>query len=477
MSCKPIIKPTYDLPKKEALDQIKVNLDLIVSQYKSKANDFISKFKNLTGIDLAPQIDMTSVNKNDTSEANETASKVQPSVATNPNTTKTTPSKTVKAITPKRDVSPGVASVTIKGKTATGEAKEVELKSASGVNSAWRVNFIVNKLGVENVDKIGTTSIPESEYGYKVKSDQPWGYHWKDCRPPGLHLSARRAAEWQAIKDPIRKFGDKNKKDQAWTIEEVLPIDRDLYFDAVTATTWQKSDGDREEFFECLYLIYKAETSERFSIPQQNFDFRPKEGEVEIPLYNHFDEGPFPRRKGDLVIDTPYRPKDKTIISVWGAYQYTVDTWQDDMEYMYPGLIRQNPSWAYPWFAPIKYENAARLWKAKDIWGEIRSLELPNSPFHMSQKAAVLYMFNHRPVIKNAFITRYVQIRTENANITDSMELFYITWEDKQDGKTSWLTSSTLETGKLGYKISSPLFNAGIAIKGLPPQFIHKQVT
>lgn len=477
MSCKPIYKPTYDLPKKEALDQIKTNLNLIVSQYKSKALDFALKFKNITGVDLTPSSDLSVLNKNDVVESNETASKVLPSVSTNPNKVNQTTSKNVKATTAKRDISPGVASVTVKGKTATGEATEVELKSSSGTNSAWRVNFIVNKLGVDNVDKIGATSIPESDYGYKVRADQPWGYHWKNCRPPGLHESARRAAEWQSIKDPIIRFGDKDRKDQAWTIEEVLPIDKDIYTDYIQETTWQKSEGDRQEFFACMYLVYKSETSERFSIPQQGFEFRPKEGEVEIPLYNHFDEGPFPRNRGELVIDKPYRPANKGIVSAWGAYQYTVDTWQDDMEYMLPGSIAQNPSWAYPWFAPIKYENAARIWKAKDVWGEIRSLELPNSPFHMSQKAAVLYMFNHRPVIKNTFIQKYAEIRSLNPNVQDSVELFYLTWEDKQNGKTSWLTNDTLETGKLGYKISSPLFNSGIAIKDLPPQFIHKQVT
>jgi hypothetical protein len=287
------------------------------------------------------------------------------------------------------------------------------------------------------------------------------------------------------VPDPIRRFGHPEYKDGTLDIPEVIEPSKDLYLDYIPNTGWEKSEWDRDEFYKVCYAVHLIETGGYFGIPQNNFDFRPLENAPEIPLFNHFDDGPFypdapSRKRGSLTITTKHRPPDREARSVWGAYQYISDVWQEDMEIMLPGIFRQHPDWVYPWFAPLKYENAARLWRFKDTWNIIRGMEAGLTGYlHISQKASVMYMFNHRPVIAGGFLQKFLQVKALNiANTQNVVEIFYLTWEDKIDNKTSWLPRTEVDTGQLGYKISRQFLTVADSGSGpLPPQFIHKQVS
>lgn len=387
---------------------------------------------------------------------------------------------------------PAQSSVTVPAVDASGRQTTATIKSSDGSNSRWRVNFLYKSVGLENIDKLQPTQPIQEDY--EIDPNKPWGPHWTKCRPPGLHKNARRCAKKNAVENMPQKFGDSRYKDPRYTIPEVIKLEEDLYDTFVTPTTgWQKTPEDKEEFWLAANAVFALETAGYVSIPQFDFDYRPNQNELERPLFNHFDEGDlYPidpnRKRGKLVIDEKFRKINpqtgapyRANRSVWGSWQYTSDTWQEDMEIMIPGVFRQRPEWVYVWLAPVRYEIGARLWRYKDIWDEVRSLEVgyPDK-LHLAQKASLMYMFNHQPVIRSSFQAHFPVIRALNPQIQSVVEMFYVAWEHKTNGKTTWIPpgdNTNYETGHLGYLIGKRNYEKGVVVKSLDTRFRHNDVT
>lgn len=484
MTCRSIRKPGSDLSNLDALNQVQKNLDKIYNEYIKRQQQRIAALGTTDDLDvsfLLYDINSEDINERSNTEQVDLAASVPSTL--NPNIQK----RNITTVVPIKNVNysntPNVSVVNIPAITQSGEATQGTIDIRDGINSRWRANFIVKSLGLENIDKI-TPSTPQVDIGYQINKDKPWGPTWGKCRPPGLHANARMPSKKGGVADPIRRFGHPEYKDDLLSIPEILAPNEDIYLDKIENDGWEKTEEDRDHFYKVCYAVHKIETGLYFGIPQNDFDFRPRQNDIERPLFNHFDDGPFypedqTRKRGSLVIDTNYRPEGREPRSVWGAYQYISDVWQEDMELMLPGIFAQHPDWVYPWFAPVKYENAARLWRFKDMWNTIRKMEIGlDGKLHLAQKASVMYMFNHRPVITNLFLSRFSEIVLDNIDRTrDVVELFYLTWEDKLDGKTSWLPREEVDTGRLGYSISRQfLASDDLSIVALPPQFIHKQV-